>query len=178
MAYDHIRILKTLFASGVWYEMTLSEVRVYVAICGYWNWQALEAYPAINTLVQEVKLSRRGVIYAIKKLEVKGLIRVVKKGRRNYYQIFDYLFKMAATSKGAKSALIDWIGADFNQIDAQENPNRCTHIHHHINYTINHTTITNSFNAPKREAELDYVKQMREDLLASGRYFSPNYTKL
>jgi len=95
MPYDHIRILNTLFASGVWYEMTLSEVRVYVAICSHWNWQRLEAYPAINTLAQETCLSRRGVIYALEKLKNKGLIRVVKKGRKNYYQIFDYLFKMA-----------------------------------------------------------------------------------
>ncbi|MDP2904798.1 MAG: hypothetical protein Q8O22_00675 [Candidatus Omnitrophota bacterium] len=57
MAYDHIRILNTLFASGVWYEMTLSEVRVYVAICSHWNWQSLEAYPSINTLTAETRLS-------------------------------------------------------------------------------------------------------------------------
>ena len=65
MAYDHIRILNTLFASGVWYEMTLSEIRTYVAICSHWNWQRLEAYPAINTLAGETRLSRRGVIYAV-----------------------------------------------------------------------------------------------------------------
>ena len=170
MPYDHIRILKTLFASGVWYEMTLSEIRVYVAICGYWNWHSLEAYPSINTLAEEVKLSRRGVIYAIKKLEAKGLIRVVKKGRRNYYQIFDYLFKMASASKGAKSALIDWMGADFGETGAQESPDKCSPVHHHINYTINHTTITNSFNAATEKVEPDYLKQMKEDLLASGRY--------
>jgi hypothetical protein len=178
MAYDHIRILNTLFASGVWYEMTLSEIRVYVAICGHWNWQRLEAYPAINTIAGETHLSRRGVIYAIGKLKEKGLIRVVKKGRKNYYQIFDYLFKMASTSIGAKSALIDWIGADFAKTGAPGCPNRCTHLHQHINYTINNTTITNSFNAGVEKTEPDYLKQMRADLLASGRYFSPNYTKL
>jgi len=178
MPYDHIRILNTLFASGVWYEMTLSEIRVYVAICSHWNWYALEAYPAINTLAQEVRLSRRGVIYAIKKLEAKGLIRVVRKGRKNYYQIFDYLFKMAATCKGAKSALIEWLGADSDKIDAPEGLNRCTHLHHHINYTINHTTITNSFNSFAEKTEPDYLKQMRKDLLAGGRYFSPQLQRI
>jgi predicted transcriptional regulator len=170
MAYDHIRILNTLFASGVWYEMTLSEVRVYVAICSHWNWQRLEAYPAINTLAEEIHLSRRGVIYAVEKLKKKGLIRVIKKGRKNYYQIFDYLFKMSATSIDAKSALIDWIGADFTKTGEQERVDRCTHIHHHINYTINHTTITNSFNATVEKTEPDYLTQMRSDLLASGKY--------
>jgi len=58
MAYDHIRILNTLFASGVWYEMTLSEIRVYVDICSHWNWQRLEAYPSIKTLAEETRLSR------------------------------------------------------------------------------------------------------------------------
>ncbi len=124
MPYDHIRILNTLFTSGVWFEMSLSEVRVYIAICGHWNWHTLEAYPAINTLAQEVRLSRRGVIYAIKKLEAKGLIRIIKKGRKNYYQIFDYLFKMASRSTSAKTALIDWIGADFNKTGAQAGINK------------------------------------------------------
>jgi DNA-binding transcriptional MocR family regulator len=178
MPYDHIRILNTLFASGVWYEMTLSEIRVYVAICGHWNWQRLEAYPSINTLAGETRLSRRGVIYAIERLKGRGLIRVVKRGRKNYYQIFDYLFKMASTSIGAKSALIDWIGADFAKTSAPECPDKCTQVHHHINYTINHTTITNSFNTAEKESGPDYLKQMHRDLLASGRYFSPNYTKL
>ena len=126
MAYDHIRIINTLFASGVWYEMTLSEVRTYVAICSHWNWQRLEAYPAINTITEETRLSRRGVIYAIDRLKDRGLIRVIKKGRKNYYQIFDYLFKMASTSIDAKSALIDWIGADFAKTGASEYPNKCT----------------------------------------------------
>jgi DNA-binding transcriptional ArsR family regulator len=175
MPYDHIRILNTLFASGVWYEMTLSEIRVYVAICDHWNWQRLEAYPCINTLAEETHLSLRGVIYALDKLKEKGLIRVVRKGRKNYYQIFDYLFKMAATSKGAKSALIDWIGADFAKTGAPECPDKCSHVHHHINYTINHTTITNSFNASVARIEPDYLKQMRADLLASGRD-SVNYS--
>lgn len=170
MPYDHIRILNTLFASGVWYEMTLSEIRVYVAICGHWNWQRLEAYPSINTLAGETRLSRRGVIYALGKLEKKGLIRVIKKGRKNYYQIFDYLFKMASGSKGAKTALIEWIGADFNETGAEERANQCSCVHQHINYTINHTTITNSFNAAHEQNEQDYMKQMREDLIASGRY--------
>jgi len=178
MPYDHIRILNTLFASGVWYEMTLSEIRIYVAICGHWNWQRLEAYPSINTLAGETRLSRRGVIYALDKLKEKGLIRVIKKGRKNYYQIFDYLFKMASTSTGAKTALIDWIGADFEKIGEEGSTDRCTHVHHHINYTINNTTITNSFNSAAEKTEPDYLKQMRADLLASGRYFSPNYTKL
>jgi hypothetical protein len=158
--------------------MTLSEIRVYVAICSHWNWQRLEAYPTINTLGKETRLSRRGVIYAIVRLKERGLIRVVKRGRKNYYQIFDYLFKMASTSNSAKSALIDWIGADFGKTDAQGYLNRCTHIHHHINYTINNTTITNSFNAGAEKSESDYLMQMRRDLLASGRYFSPNRTKL
>ena len=170
MAYDHIRILNTLFASGVWYEMTLSEIRTYVTICSHWNWQRLEAYPAIKTLAGETRLSRRGVIYAIDKLKKKGLIRVIKKGRKNYYQIFDYLFKMASRSKGAKTALIDWIGADLGNTDAQGSINRCTHVHHHINYTINNTTITNSFNEPEEETRNDYLKQMHRDLIASGRY--------
>lgn len=170
MPYDHIRILNTLFASGVWYEMTLSEVRAYVAICSHWNWQRLEAYPSIKTLVEETRLSRRGVIYAIGKLKDKGLIRVVKKGRKNYYQIFDYLFKMSSASKGAKSALIDWIGADFSETGAPACPDRCTRLHQHINYTINHTTITNYFNTAVPEPEPDYMKQMRQDLIASGRY--------
>jgi len=170
MAYDHIRILNTLFASGVWYEMNLSEVRVYVAICSHWNWQRLEAYPAIKTLAGETRLSRRGVIYAIDKLKKKGLIRVIKKGRKNYYQIFDYLFKMASRSKGAKTALIEWIGANPDKINAQGCTNRCTHVHHHINYTINNTTITNSFNEPEEETRNDYLKQMHRDLIASGRY--------
>jgi len=170
MPYDHIRILNTLFASGVWYEMNLSEIRVYVAICSHWNWQRLEAYPSIKTMAEETRLSRRGVIYAVEKLKKKGLIRVVKKGRKNYYQIFDYLFKMASTSIGAKSALIDWIGADFAKTDASDCPNQCTHVHHHINYTINHTTITNSFNEPEEETKNDYLKQMRSDLLSSGKY--------
>ncbi len=170
MAYDHIRILNTLFASGVWYEMNLSEIRVYVAICGHWNWQRLEAYPSIKTITEETRLSRRGVIYAIEKLKNRGLIRVVKRGRKNYYQIFDYLFKMASTSKGAKTALIEWIGADFTKTGAPDCPNRCTHVHHHINYTINHTTITNSFNTSPEQNEPDYMKQMRSDLIASGRY--------
>lgn len=171
MAYDHIRILNTLFASGIWYEMTLSEVRVYVAICGHWNWQRLEAYPSINTLTGETRLSRRGVIYAIGRLKNKGLIRVVREGRKNYYQIFDYLFKMASTSISAKSALIDWIGVAFDKTGEQGSVDRCKHIHHHINYTINNTTITNSFNAAVDKAEPDYLKQMRRDLLASGRYW-------
>lgn len=170
MAYDHIRILNTLFASGIWYEMTLSEVRVYVAICSHWNWQSLEAFPAINTLVEETRLSRRGIIYAIDKLKEKGLIRVVKKGRKNYYQIFDYLFKMASRSTGAKSALIEWIGADFEKTREVGCINRCTPVHHHINYTINHTNITNSFNVSDEKTEPDYLKQMRNDLIESGRY--------
>lgn len=170
MAYDHIRILNTLFASGVWYEMTLSEIRVYVAICSHWNWQKLEAYPAINTIAEETRLSRRGVIYAVEKLKKRGLIRVVKKGRKNYYQIFDYLFKMASRSKGAKTALIEWIGANPDKINAQGCTNRCTHVHRHINYTINNTTITNSFNAAAEKTESDYLTQMRRDLIASGRY--------
>ncbi|MGB4521012.1 MAG: helix-turn-helix domain-containing protein [Candidatus Omnitrophota bacterium] len=174
MAYDHIRILNTLFASGVWYEMTLSEVRVYVAICSHWNWQRLEAYPAINTLAEETQLSRRGVIYAIEKLRDKGLIRVVKKGRKNYYQIFDYLFKMASRSISAKTALIDWIGADFDKTSATDCPNKCTRVHHHINYTINHTTITNSFNVSGEKTEPDYLKQMRRDLIISGKYRIPD----
>jgi len=169
MPYDHIRILNTLFASGVWYEMTLSEIRVYVAICSHWNWQRLEAYPTINTLTEETRLSRRGVIYAIERLKGRGLIRVVKRGRKNYYQIFDYLFKMASTSIGAKSALMEWIGADFEKTGEEGRIDRCTHVHHHINYTINNTTITNSFNAAI-ESEPDYLKQMRRDLLASGGY--------
>ncbi len=175
MPYDHIRILNTLFASGVWYEMTLSEVRVYVAICGHWNWQRMEAYPAINTLVAETRLSRRGVIYALERLKGRGLIRVIKKGRRNYYQIFDYLFKMASTSNGAKSALIDWIGADLEKIGEAERADKCKDIHQHINYTINHTTITNSFNPVVEKTEPDYMKQMRKDLLASGRYQVTTY---
>jgi hypothetical protein len=150
--------------------MTLSEVRVYVAICGHWNWHRLEAYPPIRTLTKETRLSKRGVIYAIRKLKQRSLIRVVRKGRKNYYQIFDYLFKMASTSKGAKSALIDWIGADFTKTGAQDCPNRCTRVHHHINYTINHTTITKSFNTSAEQNEPDYMKQMRRDLIASGRY--------
>ena len=170
MAYDHIRILNTLFASGVWYEMTLSEIKVYLAICSHWNWQRLEAYPCINTLAQETRLSRRGVIYAIERLKERGLIRVIKKGRKNYYQIFDYLFKMASTSIGAKTALIDWIGADFTKIGATDCPNKCTQVHHHINYTINNTTITNSFNTPKAHNEPDYLRQMREDLILTGKY--------
>ncbi len=170
MPYDHIRILNTLFASGVWFEMTLAEVRVYVAICSHWNWHTLEAFPTINTLAQEVRLSRRGVIYAIKKLEAKGLIRIVKKGRKNYYQIFDYLFKMATRSKGAKNALIEWIGADFEKTGEQGNTNRCSPVHHHINYTINNTTINNSFNTAQEGNEQDYLKQMRKDLLESGKY--------
>src|SRR3989338_6937409 len=170
MAHDHIRILNTLFASGVWYEMTLSEIRVYVAICGHWNWQKLEAYPAINTIAEETHLSRRGVIYAIERLTERGLIRVIKKGRKNYYQIFDYLFKMASTSNGAKSALIEWIGADFGKTGALECPDKCSHVHHHINYTINHTTITNSFNSVTEKTEPDYLKQMRRDLLESRKY--------
>jgi len=170
MAYDHIRILNTLFASGVWYEMALSEIRIYVAICSHWNWQRLEAFPTINTLAVETRLSRRGVIYAVEKLKKKGLIRIIKKGRKNYYQIFDYLFKMASTSKGAKTALIDWIGADFVKIGAPECPDKCSHIHHHINYTINHTTITNSFNAAEKKSSPDYLEQMRKDLVVSGRY--------
>ncbi len=170
MAYDHIRILNTLFASGVWYEMTLSEIRVYVAICGHWNWQRLEAYPSINTLAEETRLSRRGVIYAIERLKERGLIRVIKKGRKNYYQIFDYLFKMSLTSKGAKSALIDWIGAGLEKTGAEGGSDKCTRVHQHINYTINHTTITNSFNPVVEKAEPDYMKQMRRDLIASGKY--------
>lgn len=170
MAYDHIRILNTLFASGVWYEMTLSEVRTYVAICSHWNWQTLEAFPAINTLAQETRLSRRAVIYAIEKLKNRGLIRVIKKGRKNYYQIFDYLFKMAARSTGAKTALIDWIGVDFNATSATDCSNKRNVVHQHINYTINHTTITNSFNNAMDKDEPDYLRQMRRDLLASGRY--------
>ena len=43
-------------------------------------------------------------------------------------------------------------------------------VHHHINYTINQTTITNSFNEPEEETKNDYLKQMRSDLLSSGRY--------
>ncbi len=168
MPYDHIRILNTLFASGVWYEMTLSEIRVYISICSHWNWHNLEAYPTIVTLTRESRLSRRGVIYAIEKLQGRGLIRVVKKGRKNYYQIFDYLFKMAATSKGAKTALIDWIGADFARTGEPECPDKCTPIHHHINYTINHTAITNSFNSPKPEP--DYLTRMRQELIAGGKY--------
>jgi DNA-binding Lrp family transcriptional regulator len=148
----------------------LPTVRVYVAICSHWNWHTLEAFPTINTLAQEVRLSRRGVIYAIKKLEAKGLIRIVKKGRKNYYQIFDYLFKMAATSKGAKTALIEWIGADFEKTGEQDSINRCTPVHPHINYTINNTTITNSFNKLEEKTESDYLKRMRSDLIASGRY--------
>jgi len=31
----------------------------------FWNWQRLEAYPAINTIAEETRLSRRGVIYAV-----------------------------------------------------------------------------------------------------------------
>ena len=178
MTYDHIRILNTLFASGVWYEMTLSEVRVYVAICSHWNWQRLEAYPAINTIAEETRLSRRGVIYALERLKERGIISVIKKKKKNYYQIFDYLFKMIAISIGAKSALIDWIGADFAKTGEQERVDRCTHIHHHINYTINNTIITNSFNKSGEKTEPDYLKQMRSDLLASGRYFSPNRIKL
>lgn len=170
MPYDHIRILNTLFSSGVWYEMTLSEVRVYVAICGHWNWHTLEAFPTIQTLAKEVRLSRRGVIYAIERLKERGLIRVVKRGRKNHYQIFDYLFKMAATSKGAKTALIDWIGADFTKTGAPECPDKCNPVHHHINYTINHTTITNSFNAPKPAPEPDYLSRLRQDLIAGGKY--------
>jgi len=170
MAYDHIRILNTLFASGVWYEMTLSEVRVYVAICSHWNWQSLEAYPSINTLTTETRLSRRAVIYAVARLKDRGLIRVVKKGRKNFYQIFDYLFKMSSASKGAKSALIDWIGADFAPTGATACPDRCTPAHHHINYTINNTTITNSFNDSKATAEPDYINRMRNDLIAGGKY--------
>ena len=170
MAYDHIRILNTLFASGVWYEMTLSEIRVYVAICGHWNWQRLEAYPSMKTLAEETYLSRRGVIYAVEKLKKKGLIRVVKKGRKNYYQIFDYLFKMTATSIGAKSALIDWIGADFAKTGEQGCVDGCSPIHHHINYTINNTIITNSFNKSGEKTEPDYLTQMRKDLVESGRY--------
>jgi DNA-binding transcriptional MocR family regulator len=170
MPYDHIRILNTLFASGVWYEMNLSEIRIYVAICGHWNWQRLEAYPSIKTLAEETRLSRRGVIYAVEKLKKKGLIRVARKGRKNYYQIFDYLFKMASRSNGAKTALIEWIGANPGKISAQGDTNRCTHVHHHINYTINNTTITNSFNTLEEKTEPDYMKQMRRDLIASGKY--------
>ena len=43
-------------------------------------------------------------------------------------------------------------------------------VHHHINYTINHTTITNSFNVALEKAEPDYMKQIRRDLIASGKY--------
>ena len=103
--------------------MTLSEIRVYVAICSHWNWQRLEAYPSIKTISEEIHLSRR-VIYALDKLKEKGLIRVIKKGRKNYYQIFDYLFKIASTSKGAKTALINWIGADFEKTGAASRPNK------------------------------------------------------
>jgi hypothetical protein len=47
------------------------------------------------------------------------------------------------------------------------------------NYTINNTTITNSFNNPTAEkTEPDYLRQMRKDLLESGRYFLPNGRKL
>lgn len=170
MAYDHIRILNTLFASGVCYEMTLSEVRVYIAICSHWNWYTLEVYPAIDTLTKETRLSRRGVIYAIGRLEDKGLIRIIKKGRENHYQIFDYLFKMASRSKGAKSALMEWIGVDFSKTGATECKDRCTPAHHHINYTINNTIITNSFKATRKEDEPDYQKQMRQELLTSEKY--------
>ena len=86
LAYDHIRILNTLFASGVWYEMTLSEIKVYVAICGHWNWQRLEAYPSIKSITEETRLSRRGVIYAVEKLKERGLIRVGKRGRKTCRQ--------------------------------------------------------------------------------------------
>lgn len=77
---------------------------------------------------------------------------------------------MASTSKGAKSALIEWIGADFKETGAQEDPDKCAQVQHHINYTINNTTITDSFSADKGRNEQGYVKQMRKDLIASGRY--------
>jgi hypothetical protein len=78
---------------------------------------------------------------------------------------------MAQRSTSAKSALIDWIGADFNKTGASQCPDKCTSVHQHINYTINNTTITNYFNAARTTSdEPDYLKQMREDLIASGKY--------
>jgi DNA-binding transcriptional regulator YhcF (GntR family) len=97
-----------VFDSGAWERLTKNELRVYLQICKHYNLKEHRSYPSINTLAEEVSVSRLAVIRAIKKLKDEGLVvvkqeRLGKSFKCNIYQIPDYLLREIDNKKDVVS---------------------------------------------------------------------------
>lgn len=79
---------------------------VYVALCIYANRNA-EAWPSIRTLSEKLAMKDRTIYYAIKSLEERSLIQVIRpenqgRGKKNTYIILDKRVNNVAPFKGNK----------------------------------------------------------------------------
>lgn len=61
------------------------EILIYVCIRRYMNSKTLEAWPSIATIAKESGCARKTVLEIIERIEEKGYIKVIKKGRCNHY---------------------------------------------------------------------------------------------
>lgn len=167
MPYDHIRIMNTVFESGVWGKLTASAIKTYTAICKHYNWERRRSNPSIKKIAQECGISKRSVNYAIEELIKEGLI--IKKKEENSlgypfnsYIVVDYLLKeLENLSRDTKIPLAQRI-ALANAINCliPETYFTAKRKGLHTNYIVNnYINITNSFNqtSPKIKKEKSNV---------------------
>lgn len=83
------------FSPWLWWSglFTSSEMRVYITLCCWRDWDSNECWPSQKTIAEVSKVSVRHTQRCLKALEKKGVIRTLSTGRgrgiRNVYQILD-----------------------------------------------------------------------------------------
>lgn len=167
MAYDHIRIMTTVFESGVWGKLTASAIKTYTAICKYYNWQKRRSNPSIKRMAQDCGISKRSVNYAIVELIKEGLI--IKKKQTNFlgydfnsYIVVDYLLKeLENLSNNTKIPLTQRVAlASAINCLFPESYFSSERKGLHTNYiTTNYINITNSFNQSNKKTQKNNVRQ-------------------
>jgi len=71
-------------------DLSLNDIAVYLKIGKYMNKDTKEAYPSLQTISDETKLSIPTIRTCITHLESAGAIKVEKKGRLNHYKFLQH----------------------------------------------------------------------------------------